>query len=264
MPSRLFRIGIIYRWQMGRWPQLSKPSRFTEHVQVRKLAGRDPRFVTLSDKVSAKAHVAEVLGSSWVTPTLWYGSELPATPPGNLPLVVKARHGCGQVAFIRNASDWDRAKRKARQWMRRGYGRWLDEWAYRHIPRGVLVEPMIGDGLTLPLDYKFIVIGGRVQCVEVHLDRAHHHRWIVVDRDWVRLSRAHADDCERPSCLDAMIAGAERLGQGHDCVRVDLYALDGCPRFGEMTFYPGSGVLPIDPPELDVALGEAWSRVKDC
>lgn len=249
---------------MGCWPRLASPTRFTELVQVRKLTERDPRFVTLGDKVAVKAHVTALLGPSWVTPTLWHGSELPDEPPDDFPLVVKARHGCGQLAFVRNADDWPAARRRARRWMRRGYGRWLDEWAYRHIPRGILVEPMIGDGRTLPVDYKIIVIGGRAQCIEVHLDRAQNHRWVVYDRDWVRLSRTHTDACERPACLDAMIAGAERLGQGHDCVRVDLYAIDGRPRFGEMTFYPGSGVLPIDPPELDLALGAAWLRAKEC
>jgi len=39
---------------------------------------------------------------------------------------------------------------------------------------------------------------------------------------------------------------------------VDFYEVDGRPLFGEMTFYPGSGLEPFDPPELDLAMGEYW------
>jgi len=41
-------------------------------------------------------------------------------------------------------------------------------------------------------------------------------------------------------------------------VRVDFYEIDGHPRFGEMTFYPGSGLDPFDPPALDAMLGDRW------
>ena len=240
--------------------------RFTEFVQRRKLDDRDPRLSVLSDKVAVKAHVAATLGLSWVTPTLWHGTKPPEAAPAPFPFVLKARHGCGQVAFIRDEPEWQQVRRDARRWARQRYGGWLDEWAYRHIPRGLLIEPLLGDGLApsydykLPIDYKFIVIGGRVECIEVHLDRRGDHRWVTLDRNWKRISPMPTDVFDAPGCLTAMIEGAERLGRDHHCVRVDLYAIDNAPRFGEMTFYPGSGLLPINPPALDVTLGQAWAR----
>ena len=239
------------------------PTRFTELVQWRKLYERDARMPVLTDKLRAKGYVAQVLGDAWVVPTLWQGSALPARPPAPLPLVVKARHGCGQIAFVRTIGEWHSVRRRAAGWMQQRYGRWLDEWAYAHVARGVLVEPMIGDGVSLPIDYKLFVFGGRAKYIQVHLGRGRDHRWIVCDRSWHCLSSPRGDCPERPACLDALIAGAERLGEGHDAVRVDLYAIDGQPIFGEMTFYPGSGVLPIDPPELDEAMGRAWLAARD-
>lgn len=264
VPSARARITITYWWCHGRRPKLRTPARFTELVQQRKLGLRNARLSLLSDKVRVKAHVAALLGDDWITPTLWYGTELPLAPPFSLPLVVKARHGCQQTAFVRTPADWRVARRRARLWMRRRYARWLDEWAYADIARGVLVEPMIGDGIALPVDYKFFVIGGRVRCIEVHVERgSDDHRWMIVDRDWRALSLDRRDLPPAPSCLAAMIDGAERLGADHDCVRVDLYAIDGRPVFGEMTFFPGSGLLPIAVPGLDEALGAAWLQVKD-
>ena len=255
-----WRIGLTYRWKHGRWPQLTKPLRFTEFVQRRKLEDRDPRIPARSDKVAVKAHVATTLGTSWVTPTLWHGTELPEQVPVPLPFVMKARHGCGQVEIVRDEFQWQQAKASARRWVRQTYGSWLDEWAYQHIPRGLLIEPLLGDGVVLPIDYKFIVISARVECIEVHLDRKGNHRWVTLDRDWNPISQTPLDIVEAPVCLAEMIEGAERLGRDHDCVRIDLYVIDNRPRFGEMTFYPGSGLLPINPLALDLTLGQAWAR----
>ena len=56
-----------------------------------------------------------------------------------------------------------------------------------------------------------------------------------------------------------MIDGAETLGSGFDFVRVDLYDTGSVPRFGEMTFYPGSGLDPFDGEGLDEMFGRWWS-----
>ena len=157
--------------------------------------------------------------------------------------------------------DWQAIRQRAARWMRSRYGFWLDEEAYAEIPRGLIVEPFMGTPPTLPLDYKFYVFGGRVQYVQVHLGRGAQHRWILLDRAWHRLSAPTADaDPAPPASLDRMIVAAERLAEDRDFVRVDLYEIDGQPLFGEMTFYPGSGLDRFDPVSLDVDLGAHWLR----
>ena len=225
----------------------------------RKLHDRDPRLPPLLDKVAVKAVVAARLGPEWVTPTLWHGEMLPDTPPWPLPVVVKARHGCGQMAVVRTLAQWPAVKARADRWTKTPYGGWLDEWAYADVPRGLLVEPYIGTGAMFPVDYKLFVFGGRAAFVQVHLDRASDHRWIVMDLDWRRVSPPTRDpDPARPASLDAMIAGAEALAAGHEFLRIDLYEIDGAPRFGEVTVYPGSGLIPVVPPALDLAMGDLW------
>lgn len=258
------RIALTYWWRHGRVPDLQTPTTFTELVQVRKLLDRDILMPKMADKVEVKRVVAQRLGRQWVIPTLWHGKTLPEAPVWPYPFVIKSRHGCNQNAVVHgDRLDWKRLRRRASGWMR-PYGGWLDEWLYAHVPLGVLVEPFVGSGRTLPIDYKFYVFGGRVAYVQVHLGRGNRHRWIVLDRDWRRVSSLTSDpDPTRPRCLSAMTAAAEEMATGFDFVRVDLYAIEGKPLFGEMTFYPGSGLDRFDPPALDVLMGTHWAAARE-
>lgn len=254
------RIQLTYWWRHRRLARLDLPMLFTEWVQHRKLHDRDPRLPLLADKVRAKTFVTERLGAEWVTPTLWRGHLLPAEPAWDFPYVVKSRHGCGHTLVVRNVADHAAAVRQSRGWMARGYGAWLDEWLYGEIERGLLVEPYIGDGPALPTDYKVFVFGGRARFVQVHLGRAADHRWIVFDADWRRVSGASGDpDPPRPAALAEMLSAAERLARGFCFVRADFYEIAGRPRFGELTFYPGSGLERVEPPRLDLLMGLLWS-----
>ncbi len=263
-PLALARMHIVYAWRHHRAMRIDRPQRFTDWVQWRKLFDHDPRQPRLADKVAAKNHARRLLGDEWIIPTLWHGDVLPERPPWPGPFVVKSRHGCNQTRFVRTgAEDWNAIRAAASGWMRTRYGAWLDEWLYRRIPRGILVEPFLGDGDRLPVDYKLYVFGGRVTHVQVHLDREHAHRWLLFTPDWRRRSATSEDvDPAPPVSLNAMIAAAEKLGAGFDFVRADFYEVAGRPLFGEMTFYPGSGLDPFDPDDIDLELGALWRAAR--
>ena len=254
------RIGICYLARHQRLVSFENPRTFTELVQRRKLTTRDQRMSTLADKVAMKALVAATLGPKWVTPTLWQGSDLPATPDWPLPFVVKSRHGCNQNAFFRDSvTDWPKVRSRAQRWMKQSYGKLLDEWLYTQIPRGILVEPFIGESDAVPVDYKIYTFGGRATHVQVHLDRENDHRWMLFDRNWQRVSAPTNDpDPAPPQSLAKILDAAEKLGSGFDFVRCDFYEVNGSPLFGEMTFYPGSGLDKFHPVSLDALLGKHW------
>ncbi len=262
------RIALLYLWRHGRRPDFERALRFTELVQRRKLVCRNVAYARLQDKVAVKNHVAATIGADWVTPTLWSGRDLPAAPLWQAPFVVKARHGCGQTIFVRHGmAGWPAIRRRAHGWLRRSYGGWLDEWLYSRIERGLLVEPFIGSDGTLPVDYKFYVFGGRVAAVQVHERREQAHRWMLLDPAWRRLSAtgdwAAGVVPPRPASLAVMVAAAARLGAGIDFVRVDLYDINGAPRFGEMTFYPGSGLDPFETDAIDLWLSALWRAASE-
>ena len=217
----------------------------------------------LADKVRVKEFVEKRIGPEWLIPTLWHGDVLPLQPSWPAPFVVKSRHGCNQVAFVRTGrEDWPEIRRRAARWMTKDYGGWLDEWLYSDITRGIMIEPFIGSEGELPVDWKFYVFGGRACFIQVHLGREDDHRWIVMDRDWQRVSASSEDaDPARPLNFETMIMAAEKLGRDFDFVRVDLYEVAGQPLFGEMTFYPGSGLDRFDPVSLDATMGHEWLRI---
>ena len=143
------------------------------------------------------------------------------------------------------------------RWQRSAYGGWLDEWAYRDVPRGLLIEPLLGGSLPLPIDYKIYVFAGVATHVQVHLDRGGRHRWILHDRNWRPLV-AHPDRPPAPACLRAMLAAAETLAGSNAFLRVDFYEMDGRPYFGEFCLYPGSGLDPFAADWIDLELGALW------
>lgn len=256
--ASLFRVNLTYLWRHGRLPKLNNPDRFTELVQLRKLHERDHRMPLMADKVAMKSIVADRLGTDWVVPLLWSGAELPERLPWKEAVVVKARHGCNQNRVVRGcAKEWNAVRRSSARWTRRAYGEWLDEWLYEQIPRGLLVEPFVGAGLDLPIDYKIYVFHGAAMYVQVHLGRGTRHRWIVYDSGWRAIS-SDQESAKRPSALSAMLSAAEELAKGFSFARVDFYQPHDHPLFGEITFYPGSGLDPFDPPWLDKEMGRLW------
>lgn len=265
-PSRAatWRVCLTHLCRQGRLPQLEDPVRFNDLVQARKLHDRVPGHAPLLDKLAVKARVRQVLGGAWVTPTLWSGPRLPDAPPFACPAMVKARHGCNQNAALiepPGPAHWRRLQRQTAAWTRKPYGLLLDEWAYRDVPRGLLAEPLLGDGTALPVDYKVFVFGGRATHVQVHLDRRHDHRWILHDRAWRQLAPVQ-DRPPPPRSLPAMLAAAEALAGDIDFVRIDFYEIAGLPRFGEFCLYPGSGLHPFAADWIDLELGGLWRAAK--
>ena len=268
-PSWALRIQFVRA--MGYQPNFRSPRTFSERLQVRKLRVPDLElYARLADKIAVKAYVSELIGAKYLIPTLWSGTTLP--PRGErtwpVPFVFKANHGSGLNHLVRDPADlnWARIEALAAEWLTAPSQPYLHEIWYNHIPRQLLVEPLIGDG---PLnDYKFFVFGGRVHYAQVDSRRFTDHRRTFFSPSWEPQSFRLRFECEidqlpRPTHLQEMIEVAERLGAGFDFVRVDLYDLPEGPLFGELTFTPGAGFDPFHPPEYDQRLGDLWAAAQE-
>ncbi len=268
---RMNRIAAPY----GGWSMLLRcilhPKSFNEKVQRCKILNRDPRLPQREDKILVKDFVKDRLGSEWVIPTLWHGEFLPPlelrTWP--IPFVIKANNGCGYNYFVRRDSDlnWAHIKHLAEEWRRAPFGAEIGEWLYGQIKPRLLVEPFIGDGGALPVDYKFWTFGGKVRFIQVDTDREHDHKRVMFDTAWRRLpfTVLYPSDpraIPKPKSLDRMIEAAEALAEDFAFVRVDLYDAGDHPKFGEMSFYPESGFGPFTPSEWDIKAGRLWQLGK--
>ena len=255
------RVQLCYLWRHRRPANLQTPTRFSELVQVRKLTDRDPRMPPRLDKVAVKQIVAHELGQDFLTPTIWSGRYLPKLTNVRCASILKARHGCNQSRVLStppSPAQWQRLRRLGKTWAKAPYGEWLDEWAYNSVPRGLLMEPLLGDGTALPIDYKVFVFGGCATHVQVHMGRGTRHRWVLHDRQWRKLIPSQPDSPARPSCLTEMLAAAERLAAGFSFARIDFFEVEGKPRFAEYSFYPGSGLDPFEQDWIDFELGKLW------
>ncbi len=210
------------------------------------------------------------LGVEWVVPTLWSGEQLPPREERTwpLPFVVKMNSGSGWNIFVRSEAerDWDKIEKSYENWASERFGHYMGEWLYSQIKPKVIVEPFLGATNDLPFDYKLWVFGGRVEFIHVDTDREAAPKRAFFDRSWNRLPFAidlerhplELREIPRPSSLEQMIAGAEALAEDLPFVRVDLYEIGKKPVFGEMTFYPGSGIGRVHPPEFDKIIGALW------
>jgi hypothetical protein len=255
------------------WHGSALPVRFprthTHHIFLKMARDRNPLLRRTSDKLGLREYVQERLGDGYLPElhgVLQAPEELLRMP---LPrrYVVKGTHGSGMVAIVTEDGPATRAAvaERARRWLKTRYWRKNGEWCYRGITPRIIVEEYLGPGDGgVPPDWKWLVFGGRAGLVQVFFDRFANRtrRFYHPDGEPLDLSRWYptAPDIPLPPSFGAMRSVAERLAEGLDFVRVDLYALGDRVVVGEMTHYPNAGNKPFEPPEWDLKLGALWPR----
>jgi hypothetical protein len=282
---RYFHNTQLYVRSAGRAPNYVDPVHFTEKMQHRKLFDRNPLFKVFCDKLEGRAY-AEMADCGLKLPKLYWSGDDPASIPFDdlpVPYVIKSNHGSGALHVVRDSSNAsrDEIRTRCRQWLRRSYGRSRGEWGYRDIGRRIYVEELLPapTGQLFPDDYKFVTISGRVEWIENVHDRGQRHNKTYFDRNWKRIKvrrwqgipdplRSPLPGAPRPATLERMVEISERLAEGLDELRVDLYEIDGEVYFGEFTVYEESGMGVAYPEDevfaefpsrdLDRALGALW------
>jgi hypothetical protein len=253
-----------YHRSFGSMPRLLRPQTFNEKLQHSKLFGRERVHTVMADKIAVRSYVSERVGEQVLTRLCWTGVDLRTAPRESLPekFVIKANHASGMNLIVedRDALDWPQACRETDAWLHVDYSAYGAEWEYRWIRPQLLIEELLTDVQgRIPADYKFFCVHGRVECVQIDLNRHTNHTRAFVDRSFERLDIAllhpdHRGALVRNHCFPGMVEIAEELARGQAFVRVDLYDV-GRPVFGEMTLHPGSGTQRFAPPGYDLTLG---------
>ena len=65
-------------------------------------------------------------------------------------------------------------------------------------------------------------------------------------------------EMQRPALLEELESAAKAIAGDLDFLRVDLYEAAGEVWFGETCPYPGSGLEPFSPREVDFEWGGSW------
>ena len=269
LPDKLF-VNLFYREAYGYFPNLNNPKTFDEKLQWYKLYYRVPLMTTLTDKYEVRLYL-EDKGFSGILNEL-YGvyNSVDKIDFSKLPerFVIKATHGSGMniICKDKESLNWETSRRLMNKWLKRNWYHFGREWPYKNIrPRLICEKYLENKEFEELIDYKFYCYNNKPEMLFVCTGRfsAGGLKYSAYDMDWNRISvykgRPSIDIVmEKPDNLQAMITIASELCQGFPFIRVDLYSVKGKIVFGELTFYPDSGIVPFTPDKYNYFFGDLF------
>lgn len=137
------------------------------------------------------------------------------------------------------------------------------------MPRRIIAEKFITNGYDEELtDYKFYCFNGEPRYCQVIADRRTKETIDFFDMDWNHqdfyglnpkcgpMAKPAEMTATKPHDFDTMKRIARELAKDTKFVRVDMYAVNENHYFGELTFYPASGIGVFTPDSADFDLGK--------
>lgn len=264
-------VKLYYKFSMGKKLNLKNPQTFTEKLQWLKLYDHNPLYTTLVDKYAVKPWVAERIGRQYVIPTIGVWDGFDDIDFGKLPnqFVLKTTHGGGNIGVVicKNKETFDKAaaKEKLEKSMKISAYETVREWPYKNVPRRIIAEEYLEpspETNDLP-DYKFFCFNGEPRYCQVISGRNTKKSIDFFDKDWNH--QPFREPCKypnadiepaKPNCLNEMWQLAAKLAEGKAFSRIDFYEVQGKVLFGEVTFFPTSGLGVFEPIEYDAILGK--------
>lgn len=276
LPDKLY-ISLRYRCIMGHWIDWSNPKLFSEKLQWLKVFNRRPYYPKMVDKSSVKQYVASIIGSEYIIPTLGVWDKAEEIEWEKLPdqFVLKTTHGGGGGGVVictdKYRLDRQTAVAKLNKSLNQDIYTLFREWPYKKVPRCIIAEQFIAPvKLTEKcsneqdelFDYKFFCFNGKVKFFKVDFGRFvdHHANYYSSAGELLDFGEAELlpDPNHRiilPNNLNDMIALAEKLSCQEPFLRVDFYNVNGKIYFGELTFYPASGMGKWTSEQVDEMIG---------
>jgi len=273
MPDERF-LKLLYRGNLGRWPDLKNPRLFTEKLQWLKLHDRKPEYTRMVDKFEARDYIAERLGEEYLIPLLGVWDRVDDIDFSTLPdqFVLKCTHDSGGVVICKDkgAFNMAAAKKKLDKCMKRNYYWSSREYPYKNVkPRIICEKYMMDESGTDLKDYKVFCFNGKPKYVLVDFNRDKGHNRNIYDTDWnyvpFVMNNYRPDTSvvfDKPGNLAGMLEISENMSKNHTFLRVDFYIVGDRLYLGELTFYPGTGIIVFEPPEYDALLGDMLNLMK--
>lgn len=267
MSDKLF-LKILYKKYFGKRLNLKNPQTFNEKLQWLKLYNRKDIYTIMVDKYEAKKYVSNIIGEKYIIPTLGIYERFESINFNELPnkFVMKCTHDSGGIIICRDKEKFNKkeARRKINKHLKTNYYYKGREWPYKNVkPRIIIEEYIEQDDAKDLIDYKFMNFNGKVKCSFVCLNRNSQEGMNIdfYDADWHKMPiQRHYKNSniilKKPKNYDLMIKLSEELAKDIPFLRVDFYEIKEKVYFGELTFYPGSGIEEFTPTEWDDRFGD--------
>lgn len=259
-----------FRLQMGYKLDLKNPQTFSEKLQWLKLYNRKPEYTQMVDKFAVKEYVAKIIGEEYIIPTLGVWDKFDDIDFDKLPdqFVLKTTHGGGNTGVVickdKSTLDKDAAKRKLNRSLKSDIYRTLKEWPYKDVKKRIIAEKFIdSEGHQDLPDYKFYCFNGDPTYCQVIRDRNSKETIDFYDMEWNHMpfvglnpvAKNGLIPVTKPEHLANMVNMCRQLAAGIPFSRIDWYVVNGKVHFGEITFFPASGLGEFTPKEWNYTIG---------
>jgi hypothetical protein len=260
---------LEYMWKkrMDYPLNLDNPQTFNEKLQWLKLYDHRPEYTVMVDKYEVKNYVAGIIGEEHIIPTIAVYDTVEEIDFEKLPcqFVLKCTHDSGGLVICKDKAQLNikNAKMKLRASLKRSYYLAGREWPYKNVRHRIIAEKYMVDESGKELkDYKFFCFNGKPQFLKIDFNRYinHHANYYSLEGKLLPFGeeaypRDISSHLHLPDNLGSMIELAKTLSSGIPFVRVDFYSINNKICFGELTFYPASGMGALEPKEWDLELG---------
>lgn len=251
---------LIYFLSTKERLNLNNPQNFTQKLQWMKLFYRNPIMTQCVDKFSVREFVQKKIGETYLIPLLGIYTNFNEINFDKLPneFVLKTTHDSGGIVICKNKFSFNKKKAKKKLTSHLNYNFYLKsrEYPYKNVPHRIIAEKyMKQDDSQDLIDYKFFCFDGNVKYCQVIRNRSTNETIDFFDRNWTRQDfiglnkyATHANPApKKPEKYEEMITIAEKLSSDFIFCRIDLYFINKQIYFGEITFFPSSGIGEFSP-----------------
>ena len=256
---------------MRRKLNIENPRTFNEKIQWLKINDHKEIYTTMVDKFKAKSYVEKKIGKQYIVPTYGVWDRFEDIDFDILPnqFVLKCTHDSGGLVIVRDKLNFDKkkAKKKIEKSLRNNYYYSCREWPYKNVKPRIIAEKYLKDtqmnksGLV---DFKIFCFNGKAKFLYISQGLENHltAKISFYDLEFNKMPFKRSDyegfisDPPKPKNIKKMIQIAEKLAINIPFLRVDLYEVDEQIYFSELTFSPCSGMIPFEPQEWDLKLGD--------
>ncbi len=268
-------LDLCFDYYLGKKINWKNPQTYNEKLQWLKIYDRQDRYTKMVDKYEAKEYVKNIIGEEYIIPTIGIYDKFENIDFEKLPqqFVMKCTHDSGGLVICKDKSKLNlkEAKRKINQCLKVNYFNCWKEWPYKNVkPRIIIEKYMTNDDSDGINDYKFFCFNGKVKLLFIATDRVNENeetKFDFYDENFNHLpiKNGHPNALVPPSKplnFEKMKELAEILSKDIPHLRVDFYEINGKIYFGELTFSHWAGMVPFEPEEYDLILGN-WIDISN-
>ncbi len=255
---------------MNKKLDIKKPQTFSEKLQWIKLYDRKKEYTQMVDKYAVRSYISEIIGEEYLIPLLGVWDTPDDIDFDALPerFVLKCNHNSGLGMCIckdKGKLDIKKVKRELKKGLGQNYFITSREWPYKDVKRRIIAEKfMVSENGEEIKDFKIHNFNGEPKFILVCDGRFSEEGLTedFYDTSWEHLDIKRpdipnrAEHHEKPQTLEKMLELSKILARDIPFVRTDFYEIDGKIYFGEITFFPASGMKGFEPEEWDLKLGD--------